>query len=109
LVLGFSVASLSAAPGNFCTDFSNLASSQVSPTSFVNGPKVPLLLINLSLLSTFSVSFISLIVARQEEEEEEEDENFSVAAQNCDALVTSLPKLTMRAYCYELTMLWYTW
>jgi hypothetical protein len=62
LVLGFSVASLSAAPGNFCTDFSNLASSQVSPTSFVNGPKVPLLLINLSLLSTFSVSFISLIV-----------------------------------------------
>ncbi|CAM6011747.1 unnamed protein product [Sphagnum balticum] len=51
--LGFSVAWLSGAPGNVCTDFSNPASSQ-------------------------------------EEEEEEEDESLSVAAQDCDALVTSL-------------------
>ncbi len=37
IVLGFSVAWLSTAPRNVCTDFSNPASSQVSPISFVNG------------------------------------------------------------------------
>jgi hypothetical protein len=72
-------------------------------------PKAPLLLINLSRLSAFSASFCFVDCVARQEEEEEEDESLSVAAQDCDALVTSLRKFTMRAYCYVLAMLWYTW
>jgi hypothetical protein len=109
LVLGFSVAWLSGAPVNVCTGFSKSGFFTSFSYKFCKwrSPK------SSSPLNKF-VSDVSLFcffcfvdcVARQEEEE---DESLSVAAQDCDALVTSLPKLTMTDYSYVLAMLWYTW